>query len=68
MGKKIKSDIIKTNTSFLIKMNASVIFFFQKAKVVTGLRCVSGGGRRNYWWDPSSENKASSCSGGEGSG
>ena len=28
MGKKIKSDIIKTNTSFLIKMNASVIFFF----------------------------------------
>ena len=28
MGKKIKLDIIKTNTSFLIKMNASVFFFF----------------------------------------
>ena len=49
MGKKIKSDIIKTNTSFIIKMNASVIFlFFQKAKAVTELRCVSGGGRRNW--------------------
>ena len=59
MGKKIKLDIIKTNTSFLIKMNASVIFlFFQKAKAVTGLRCVSGGGRRNYEWDPSSREQS----------
>lgn len=47
-------------------MNASVIIIiivFQKAKAVIGLRCDSGGGRRNYGWDPSSREQSFLLSG-----